>query len=305
MGLSGSGSFTRETPSYTGSSCWQDEEAGGQNIEASRMDHHDNAVATALSTALYRDGQATPTANQPFGGYRATNLGDATARTDAIKAGQVQDAELNTGATGGSSNAYTFTPGIPITAYSQGMWFRVRLSFSNTGAATFNVSGVAAKDIKTLNGADMQSGMLISGQWVTLVYDSGLDDFVAIDLDTGVQTYGSSITYGAAGSMTYTSTTTSLKDYRVTQDVCQFWLRTSGIIGGTPGNYVTASLPITTATDEVFVPVAVDPDGNGLVPGTGRIRSGTDVIEFYTTDRSNWTTGSGRQIVANISYPIG
>lgn len=48
------------------------------------MDAEFDGMATALSTALYRDGQAVPVANMPMGGYKLTGLGDATTATDAL-----------------------------------------------------------------------------------------------------------------------------------------------------------------------------------------------------------------------------
>lgn len=141
------------------------------------MDHHDNAVATALSTALYKDGQQTPTANIPLGGYKITNLGDATARTDAAKTSQVQDGSFISGATGGSADTYTFTPSPAIAAYANGQCFRLRATATNTGASTLNVSGLGAKDIKTKDGSDLSAGMIVNTEWFVVIYDGTDDDF--------------------------------------------------------------------------------------------------------------------------------
>jgi hypothetical protein len=45
-------------------------------------------LATGLSTALTKDGQTTPTANIPLGGYKITGLANATLSTDAMAYGQ-------------------------------------------------------------------------------------------------------------------------------------------------------------------------------------------------------------------------
>ena len=45
-------------------------------------------LATGLSTALTKDGQTTPTANIPLGGYKITGLANATLSTDAMAFGQ-------------------------------------------------------------------------------------------------------------------------------------------------------------------------------------------------------------------------
>jgi hypothetical protein len=46
-------------------------------------------IATALTQSLAKDGQTVPTANIPMGGYKITNLGNATVSTDALALGQM------------------------------------------------------------------------------------------------------------------------------------------------------------------------------------------------------------------------
>jgi hypothetical protein len=77
MPLNGSGTFTRL---YT----WVNDRINGVKITDSRMDAEFDGIATALSSAMYKDGQQTNAANQNWGGFRLTNLGDATAATDAL-----------------------------------------------------------------------------------------------------------------------------------------------------------------------------------------------------------------------------
>ena len=44
-------------------------------------------LATGLSTCLTRNGQSTPTANIPLGGFKLTNVGAATLAGDALSFG--------------------------------------------------------------------------------------------------------------------------------------------------------------------------------------------------------------------------
>ena len=53
-----------------------------------------NDLGNALTASLAYDGQTTPVANLPMGGYVHTNVGNATARTNYPSAGQVQDGTL-------------------------------------------------------------------------------------------------------------------------------------------------------------------------------------------------------------------
>jgi hypothetical protein len=77
MPLNGSGTFTRP---YS----WVNEANGGEDIDATKMDADANGFATALSNAIYRDGQSTITSSIPFNNQKITGLGDATADQDAV-----------------------------------------------------------------------------------------------------------------------------------------------------------------------------------------------------------------------------
>jgi hypothetical protein len=77
MPLNGSGTFNRL---YT----WVNDRINGVKITDSRMDAEFDGIATALSSALYKDGQQQNAANQNWGGFRLTNLGDATSAADAV-----------------------------------------------------------------------------------------------------------------------------------------------------------------------------------------------------------------------------
>jgi hypothetical protein len=74
----------------------------------------------------------------------------------------------------GSSNAYVLTPSVALPAYVTGERYSFRANFSNTGAATLNISSLGAKTIKkyTASGkADLAADDIRSGQPVTVEYD--------------------------------------------------------------------------------------------------------------------------------------
>ena len=77
MAYNGSGLFSRL---YN----WAADNRAAINIMADRMDLEMDGIATALSTAITKDGQTTITANIPFNNKKITGLGDATAATDAL-----------------------------------------------------------------------------------------------------------------------------------------------------------------------------------------------------------------------------
>lgn len=77
MSFNGSGTYNRVMN-------WTTDRNDGLTIQASRMDTEADDIATALSLCLLKDGQQTPTANIPMGGFKLTNVGDATNATDAM-----------------------------------------------------------------------------------------------------------------------------------------------------------------------------------------------------------------------------
>jgi hypothetical protein len=76
------------------------------------------------------------------------------------------------GSTTGSANAYVFTPSPALAAYAAGMTFRLKANFTNSGAATLNISGLGAVAIKKLDGATaLVSGDIVSGQEFFVIHD--------------------------------------------------------------------------------------------------------------------------------------
>jgi hypothetical protein len=136
-----------------------------------------NDVATALTNALTKDGQSTPTANITLGGYRLTNVGDATSLQDAVTALQIQ----NNGLTilSSVSGADTITASLTPTpsAYAAGQIFALVPAANNTGAATINVSSLGAKSI-FLNGAALVADALVSGEVVIVRYNGTEFDII-------------------------------------------------------------------------------------------------------------------------------
>lgn len=66
--------------------------------------------------------------------------------------------------TGGTSNAYTITTGLSLTALASGMLFAIRPDRNNTGAATLNVDGLGAVALEDAESAalaadDLQNGV--------------------------------------------------------------------------------------------------------------------------------------------------
>lgn len=128
-------------------------------------------VATALSNRICKDGQSTPTANIPMGGYKITNLAAGTARTDAASLATIQDGTgVYVATVGGTATAITLTPSPAIAAYVAGQKFSFIPSAANTGATTVAISGLTAKNIFSGNAACV-GGELTNEHIVVIQYD--------------------------------------------------------------------------------------------------------------------------------------
>lgn len=128
-------------------------------------------VATALTNSLAKDGQTTPTANLPMGGFKLTNLGTGNSRTDSANLGQIQDEGYIWLASVAGTNTITASTSPATTAYTAGQTYRFTAAGANTGAVTININSLGAKSI-TKNGATaLISGDIPSGAVCEITYD--------------------------------------------------------------------------------------------------------------------------------------
>lgn len=150
---------------------WVGDASLGIGIEAGRHDTQDNDFATGINQCLNKDGSNAATGNLNLGGNKLTNIGAATARTDAAQTAQVQDSSpLWGGTSGGTSTAYTITLSPAITAYATGQTFRWIANATVTGAATINVNSVGAKTLQR-QGTALIGNEFKTGDIVEMVYD--------------------------------------------------------------------------------------------------------------------------------------
>lgn len=127
-------------------------------------------IASGLTQSLSRDGQSLPTAPLPMGGYRHTDVGNASARDQYAAAAQVQDGTFTwCGTAGGTANALTLSPYLSIPAYAAGQRFLFTASAANTDAVTVAVSGLSATPIQNA-GAALVSGDIVAGRAYSIVY---------------------------------------------------------------------------------------------------------------------------------------
>lgn len=85
MPFNGSGVFSRI---YS----WTTDALNGLDISPSRMDTDSNDIASGLTQCITKNGQSTPTANLPMGGYKLTGLAAGSSSGDSVNYGQLQAA---------------------------------------------------------------------------------------------------------------------------------------------------------------------------------------------------------------------
>lgn len=110
-------------------------------------------------------------------------------------------------------------------------------------------------------------------------------------------------TYSANGSMTYTTVTTDVAEYRIFGRDLRFEVEAVGTIGGTVNVSVIATLPFT-ARNGTYLPAFagwVNTSGSA-VGGYCLYSSGAAYFRRY--DFGNWTLGASRYINGNGSYMI-
>jgi len=80
-----------------------------------------------------------------------------------------------TGTVGGTANAITYTSGSTYTSLATGLVIAFKATSSISGAATFKLDSLAAKDIKLANDTDVTTGNIVQKQAYLLRYDAALD----------------------------------------------------------------------------------------------------------------------------------
>lgn len=151
-------------------------------------------VATALSTALYKDGQQTVTANLPMATYRHTGVGSAVATTDYARYDQVQNSASQVLSSVSGADTITANATPTPAAYAAGQTFRFVSAGANTGAVTLNVSALGAKAITKNGTTALVAGDIPNGAMVEVSYDGtrfqlGMVGLKSGDIGVTVQAY--------------------------------------------------------------------------------------------------------------------
>jgi hypothetical protein len=165
-------------------------------------------LATGLSTTITKNGQTTPTANLPMGGFKLTGMGDGTAGTDSATVSQIQSA-YGTFLTVSGTNTITATVSPSLTAYSAGQMFGFVAANTNSGATTINISGLGAKSIVTPLGA-LNAGDIQSGYFYIIYYDGTNFQLLGISTSLTTLTLSGALSVGGAATFNAIKETTTV-----------------------------------------------------------------------------------------------
>lgn len=128
-------------------------------------------IATALTQSISKDGQTTYTSNQSMGGFKHTQVADATARNQYATAAQVQDGTLTTIGSVSGTDTLTGTVSPAISAVPNAAGFTLIPVNNNTGAVTLNVNGLGARPVLKYSGVPLVAGDLLVGIPAVLNYN--------------------------------------------------------------------------------------------------------------------------------------
>jgi hypothetical protein len=236
------GNFTRAN----GDNGWVTDAGLGIGIEAGLHDNQDNDFKNGINQCLNKDGSNSATGNLNDGGYRHTNVGAATARSDAPQAGQVQDGDfIWLGTTAGTAAAQTASATPAITAYKTGQKFRALIGtgLSSVGttptAATININAIGVKNIvHNDNAGNPTLGSWVAGRVIELIYDG--TNFVINNEPGAWQTYTPVLRYDAT---TVASTGVYAKYYR-TGSLMTVQMYTQATGTGAVSGGINVTLPV-------------------------------------------------------------
>lgn len=152
---------------YTSAKNW----TAGETLTETDLDNFVADLETALTASIAKDGQTTPTANLPMGGFKHTSVANATGRTQYASARQFQDCDLIYGGTAaGTATALTCSLTPAITALATPQLVVVKAASNSSGASTLSVNGTTATTIKR-SGRDIRSGDWLTGDLLGVLYD--------------------------------------------------------------------------------------------------------------------------------------
>jgi hypothetical protein len=218
-------------------------------------------MASALTASIARDGQTTPTANIPLGGFRITGLGNGTSATDAAALGQVLPL-----AGGTMTGALNFAPEIDLAS-----------------ASTTNIGAQASNNVRITGTTTITSfGTIASGVTRQLRFAAAL---TLTHNATIILPGGANITTAAGDTATAVSLGSG--NWVVTNFMPASGWRGSSVVLAEAIASGSATLDITTGLDNIYDRYELELVD--LKPATNDVEAG---LRIGTGAGPTWQTGA-------------
>ncbi len=294
MGWSG-GTYSKGNSATGG---WTGDASLGIGIEAGRHDTQDNDFATGINNCITKDGQNAATADLPMGGFKHTNVANATARNNYAAVGQVQDGDyIWLGTTGGTATAMTANATPALTAYKAGQKFRMLTGTASTGTNvtghSLNINGLGAKSIKTSQGSiDPTIGDWTTNALLELVYDGAT--FRIVNAAGAWASYAPTLT-PTGGVASGTSFVTAV--FQKFSRICNFHIYVTWTQGTATASRVAITLPVASFYNDLYIPSMGTRGATTTATGFGLTSSGGTVVNCYNYDQAVFALGSNTILI--------
>lgn len=270
----------------------------GTVISSSTQNNTLSDIATALTQSLAKDGQTTPTANLPMGGFKLTGLASGSARTDSASIANIQDGTgFYCSTVGGTADAITLTPSPALASYSAGQLLSFISSGANTTAVTVNVSGLGVKSVTKNGSTALVAGDIPSSALIHIQYDGTQFQLVNVNvnplssitgLGTGVAT-ALAVNVGSAGAVVVNGGVLGTPSSGTLTNCTG--LPAAGLVSSTFTNSLSGNVALNnTATVFTGPTVAQGTSGTWFASGTVTVWDTTGASEFYVTLNDGTTT---------------
>jgi len=143
----------------------------GTTISSTWANNTLNDIGNAMTASLAYDGQTTPVANLPMGGYLHTGVANATARTNYAAAGQVQDSTFQYLTSVSGTNTITALAPLSMGTLVAGQTFRFIVAATNTSSVTLNINSIGAKSITKNGTTALTANDILINSVVEVIYD--------------------------------------------------------------------------------------------------------------------------------------
>lgn len=247
MPRNGSGSFARNYD-FTA-----DRDAGPPTnvISADKVDTEIDDIASALTASIAKDGQTTPTADLPMGGFKHTSVAAAVARSQYTRVSELQDSSHTWIAGGGTADAITATYAPALASLVNGCLVGFRAASANaTTTPTFAPNGLTAKTIVKGANAAVVAGDIAGNHAEYFVrYNSTTDKWHLLN-----PAYPTTVVPDLSQATTDT-TLGDVADYVIGLDASESNATNKGLVSTFMANAVNTATAETTALPTDKIPV--------------------------------------------------